>query len=125
MYLSIKILHISCAVISISGFIFRSILIFRASSYTQKRWIKVSPHVIDTVLLGSAVYLAINSQQYPIANTWLTAKIIGLLLYISFGMVVMRFSTNLRYQLFGFAMALLSFTYIVSVALTRDPLPWI
>jgi uncharacterized membrane protein SirB2 len=110
--------------ISICGFIARSILLFTASSYGQRRWIKVAPHLIDTVLLASAVYLAINSQQYPIANHWLTAKIIGLLLYIGFGMIVMRFAANLRQQLFGFAMALLSFTYIVSVALTRNPLPW-
>lgn len=124
MYLSIKMLHISCAVISISGFIFRSMLVINASTYAQNRWIKVSPHIIDTVLLGSAVYLAINSQQYPIANTWLTAKIIGLLLYIGFGMIVMRFGTSLRQQLFGFVMALLSFSYIASVALTRNPIPW-
>lgn len=99
-------------------------LVINASTYAQNRWIKVSPHIIDTVLLGSAVYLAINSQQYPIANTWLTAKIIGLLLYIGFGMIVMRFGTSLRQQLFGFVMALLSFSYIASVALTRNPIPW-
>jgi len=95
-----------------------------SSNYSQQRWLKVVPHIIDTVLLGSAVYLAVQSQQYPITNHWLSAKIIGLLLYIGFGMIVMRFGKTFRQQLFGFFMALLSFTYIVSVALTRNPLPW-
>lgn len=120
-YLSIKLLHISCALISICGFTARSILKLNNSDYLHRRWIKTLPHLNDTILLSCAFYLAIQSRQYPLVDGWLTAKVIGLLLYIGFGMVVMRFGRNRPQQIAGLILAMLSFGYIIAVALTRSP----
>lgn len=124
MYLTIKILHMSCAAISISGFIIRCILKLSGSKYIDKQWLKWVPHVVDTILLTSAVYLALQSQQYPITDSWLTAKIIGLLCYIGFGMIVLRFGKTKKQRFIGFSMAILSFSYIIGVAFTRSPALW-
>jgi len=124
MYLTIKLLHISFAAISISGFILRAALKLRASPTLEQPLMKWGPHLIDSLLLASAAYLAVNSQQYPLTQSWLTAKVIALLLYIGCGLVVLRFAQNNRQRYLAIGLALICFCYIVSTALTRNPWPW-
>ncbi|HMY91216.1 MAG TPA: SirB2 family protein, partial [Nitrosomonas sp.] len=85
------------------------------------RWVKILPHVNDTVLLLSAIMLAITIQQNPLENSWLTAKVIGLLTYILLGMVALRFGKTRRTKITAWIMALMVFGYIVLVALTKNP----
>jgi uncharacterized membrane protein SirB2 len=124
MYSTIKTIHVTCAIISITGFSIRGILKLCESSILNQRWIKISPHVVDTLLLLSAIYLATASHQYPVQHAWLSAKVIALLVYIGMGFVVMRTAKNKTQQVFAFFAALLSAGYIVAVALTRSPLPF-
>ncbi len=123
-YLLIKYLHISCAALSITGFIIRGILQLRGADVIKQRWIKIIPHCIDTVLLASAIFLAISTQQYPISHPWLTAKVTALLVYIGLGMVVIRFGKTPQQRRIAFVLAIACFAYIVAVALTRDAVPW-
>ena len=124
MYQTIKLIHISCAVISLTGFTIRGLLALIESSYLQQRWLKIGPHLVDTLLLGSAIYLALASGQYPLQNDWLTAKLLALLVYIVAGMWVMRFAKTLPQRLLAYTIAIASFSYIVAVALSRNPVPW-
>ena len=119
-----KWLHISCAAISICGFTLRGVLKLRASNALQQRWIKIVPHINDTVLLGCAIYLAVAIRQYPLTDGWLSAKLFALLLYIGLGMVVMRFARSQQQRLIAFVLALISFAYIVAVAFSRSPTPF-
>ena len=48
------------------------------------------PHVVDTVLLASAIALAVMTHQYPLANRWVTAKVAGLLVYIGLGTIALK-----------------------------------
>jgi uncharacterized membrane protein SirB2 len=79
------------------------------------------PHVIDTVLLSSAIMLAILIQQNPLVDSWLTAKVVGLLIYIGLGMVALRFGKTHIVKVSAWIMAQLVFFYIVLVALTKNP----
>ena len=119
-YTLVKILHISCAIISISGFILRSLLKFKQSAYLRQRWVRTLPHIVDTVLLSCAIYLATQIHQSPWSNSWLTAKFLALLLYISMGFVVMRFAKNQQQRAAAFIIALISFSYIIAVAITHS-----
>ena len=65
------------------------------------------------------------TQQYPIEQPWLTAKVIGLLAYIGFGMAAFRFGRSRRMTAVFFVLALCAYAYIVSVALTRHPAAWL
>lgn len=113
----------TCAVISICGFIIRGTLKLQGSAYLSHRWIKTLPHINDTILLGCAVYLTVRIQQFPFGSGWLTAKLLALFFYIAMGMVVMRFAKTQQQRLLAFALALVSFAYIVLVALYKTPLP--
>lgn len=121
-YLTLKYLHVICVVVSGSGFFLRGLWMLSASPRLNLRWVRVVPHVVDTLLLGSAIAMAVISTQYPLAQDWLTAKLIGLLVYILCGMMALRRGKSKTMRGLYFAAALLAFAYIVSVALTRSPL---
>jgi len=122
MYVVIKAVHVSCAVLSIGGFCARGVLSLRGSPLLGARWVRVAPHVVDTALLASALWLAWQSAQYPFAQGWLTAKVLALVAYIVFGSIALRPGRSLRMRSAAFGLALGSVAYIVSVALTRNPL---
>lgn len=124
-YLLLRDLHITCVILSGIGFFLRGMLRLFDSPLVELRWVKIVPHVVDTVLLLSAVSLAVLSQQYPIEQAWLSAKVIGLLSYIGCGMMAFRFSLGRRRMVLFFILALCSYTYIVSVAMTRHPAAWL
>lgn len=111
-------------VTSYALFFLRGIWLMRNSSIMSQRWVKIVPHVTDTVLLVSAIMLSIGIQQYPGVNAWLSAKVIGMVLYIGFGMIALRFGKTMRIKITAWVAAQLVFFYIVAVALTHNPLPF-
>lgn len=123
-YFTLKLVHVSCAALSISLFILRGIWMLRDSAQLRQRWVRIVPHVIDTVLLTSAILLALLSAQYPGVESWLTAKIVALLLYIALGTVAIRRGSTKTVRGVAWLAAIAVFAYIVSVAVSRNPLPF-
>ncbi len=122
-YLAIKHIHMLCAGISISLFIIRGIWMLTDSPMLTRRWVKIAPHVNDTLLLTAAITLAVWSHQYPFVMPWLTAKVLALLAYIGLGTVALKRGRSKPVRAGAFVLALLTFAYIVAVALTRSPTP--
>lgn len=121
-YLALKHLHVTCVVLSGLGFLVRGSLMCRASPWLTQRLTRTLPHIVDSVLLGSAIAMAVISSQYPFAQPWLTAKLGGLLAYIGLGTMALKRGRTLAIRRRFFVLALLSYAYIVGVALTRSPL---
>lgn len=90
-------------------------------SMLMQRWVKVVPHVNDTLLLVSALLLAASMGQYPFVNSWLTAKVLALIVYIGLGTAAFRLSKSPQGFLFWWILAVVVFAYIVSVAFTKNP----
>lgn len=84
--------------------------------------IKVLPHLIDAVLLISAIGLIMIVQQYPFYHHWLTVKVVALLVYIFLGMIAFKWAKTKFTKVLFWALAMMVFGYIVSVALTKTPL---
>ncbi|MCO6427203.1 SirB2 family protein [Nitrosomonas communis] len=120
-YALLKLIHVSAVLLSYLLFLTRGIWMMRASAQLQQRWVKIMPHVIDTVLLASAIMLAVLIQQNPLTDAWLTAKVVGLLVYIGCGMVALRFGKTRTVKVGSWIMAQVVFFYIVLVALTKNP----
>ena len=120
-YTLLKVIHITSAIFSYILFSIRGLWMMQASPRLQLRWVKILPHVIDTILLVSAITLVTMIQQYPGINTWLNAKIGGLLLYIILGMVALRFGKTRKIRTMSWIAAQIVFFYIVLVALTKNP----
>jgi uncharacterized membrane protein SirB2 len=98
------------------------------SPLLRSRPARVLPHVIDTLLLSSAVGMLVIWRVSPLQLDWLSAKIFALLLYIALGMVAFRFGKSMRVKVSAWLLALLAAGYIVSVAYNKSALgflqPW-
>lgn len=124
-YFLLKHIHVTCAVISFALFFLRGIWSFNGSPIMRQRWVKIVPHVVDTLLLVSALALAFTIQQYPFVDAWLTAKFFGLVLYILLGTIALKYGKTKAVRVSAWLAALAVFAYIVLVAKQHDPLPFI
>jgi uncharacterized membrane protein SirB2 len=120
-YLIAKSLHVGAVVLSLTGFAARGALMLAGSRLLEARFVRVAPHVIDTVLLASALWLCWVIGQYPFVQGWLTAKVLGLLAYIVLGSIALRRGRTRGARVAAFVGALAAAGYIVCVALTHDP----
>ncbi|MBK6385790.1 MAG: SirB2 family protein [Rhodoferax sp.] len=124
-YLLVKHLHITCAVLSGSFFLLRGVWMLLESDALQRRWVKVVPHVVDTVLLTTALTMVFWSAQYPLVQPWLTAKVLALLAYIVLGTIALKRGQTKATRTAALVAALAVFAYIVLVALSRQVLPFL
>ena len=120
-FAAIKIIHIISIILSYILFSLRGIWMIQGSPLLKLRWVKILPHVIDTILLVSAIALVAMIQQYPGFHIWISVKIGALLLYILFGMVAFRFGKTQKIKTISWILAQIVFFYIVLVALTKNP----
>ena len=122
MYLALKHLHLTTVVLSFALFTLRGVWMLVDSPWRQRRWTRIVPHVIDTILLASAIGLTIVLEQYPFVHGWLTAKVLGLIAYIILGGIALKYGPTKPVRAVAWVAALAMFGYIVSVALTHTPL---
>ena len=120
-YAAIKAIHVACAILSAAGFAARGVLMLRDSALLASRFVRIAPHIIDTLLLASAVALAWMSAQYPFAQAWLTAKVVALVAYILLGTIALKRGRSKPVRAAAFALALATVLYILAVAYTRNP----
>ena len=120
-YTAIKHLHMGAVALSAIGFTVRGLASLTGAAWVRSRPAKIIPHVVDTVLLLSAISLVWMAGLNPLATPWLLAKIIGLLLYIALGVVAMkpRFTPPLRAS--AWVAALLLLGWMASVAVSKNP----
>ena len=122
-YLLLKTIHIACVVVTFVLFFGRGVLMLAGSPLLKAPFLRIAPHVNDTLLLGSALWMT-ASRHDPFAETWLTAKLVALIVYIGAGMIALSYGRTKRSRFTAWVFALLVFAYIVSVALTRSPVPF-
>lgn len=123
-YAALKLTHVACAVLSYAGFFVRGVWMMRDSRLLERRWVRILPHANDTLLLASAIALAVMSRQYPFVHGWLTAKVLALVLYIVLGMAALRAGRPKPLRIAAWVAAQAVFLYIVWVAMARSPSPW-
>src|SRR5438067_7042670 len=114
-YQSLKHFHMGCAALSGTLFLLRGRWMLRASPMLQQTWVRIAPHVIDTLLLGSAIGLVFWSHQYPGQQSWLSAKLIALVGYIVLGGIALRRGRTKGQRQAAFVAALALFLYIAMV----------
>lgn len=122
-YAALKAIHVGCVIASYALFVLRGVWMMRDSPRLRQRWAKVLPHVVDTALLTSAVLLAYTIRQYPFVAPWVTAKVLALVVYIVLGTIALKRGRTRGVRVAAWIAAQLVFFYIVSVALTKTPLP--
>lgn len=124
LYAALKLVHVTAVVLSGAGFVARHVRSVTGRP-PASGWLAAAPHVVDTVLLASALGLAWVGGFRPFEVPWLEAKLAGLAVYIVAGTIALKRGRTAGARATAFAMALLAYAYIVSVALTKHPQGWL
>ena len=121
----LKLVHVSCVILSFSGFFVRGLWVLLDSHMLQKQWVKILPHIVDSMLLASAVLMLMALHLSVFEHNWLIAKILALLIYIALGMLALNPGRSKVVRGMSWVAGLMVFLYIVSVALTKSPVGFI
>lgn len=124
-YLALKNLHLATLTITLVLFLLRGAWMMADSPRLQVRWVRIVPHVNDTLLLISGIALAVLIQQYPLVHGWLTAKFFALIAYIVLGTLALKRGKTKPQRIAAWFAALLTLGYMVAVALAHDPFPFL
>ncbi len=118
-YAAVKELHVAAVALSWTLFFLRGVWMIADSPRLKARWLRVLPHVNDTILLLAGLYLATFVGLQP----WIVAKLVALVAYILIGMVAITRGRTKPVRIAAWIAAQCVFFYIVAVALRKNPLP--
>lgn len=124
-YFALKHLHILTVAISISLFVLRYVWQYRGSAMMTKRWVRIVPHVNDTLLLASGIALVLITHFYPFTpqGAWLTEKLFGVIIYIALGFIALgRRPRSQQTRWIAFLLGLVVLYIIIRLATTKIPL---
>src|SRR5690606_2743746 len=122
-YLAIKHLHVTAAALSILFFMLRAYWSVTGNSLLQKKFVKIVPHIIDTLLLVASIVLA-TFLGLAAAQPGVLTKIVLLIAYIGVGTIAIKRGKTPRTRAIAAVIAVLIFFYIVGVALKHHPASW-
>lgn len=120
-YATIKLVHLSAVMLSLTGFVVRGAASLAGAGWVGSRAARTLPHVVDTVLLLSALLLAWMLRLTPGDAPWLGAKLVGLVAYVGLGVVALRPGRSLKVRAAAWVAALATAGWMVSVAITKNP----
>lgn len=121
-YILLKHAHMTLAATSISLFLIRGLWMLAGSPMLSRGWVKRTPHLVDTLLLASAIALAWWAGVSPLSSPWLGAKIAALVAYIVLGSIALKYGKTRLSRFVAFIAAIGCFAYIVTTAVTKNPL---
>lgn len=121
-YAEIRLVHIWSVVASGSLFALRGFALNLGAAWPRTAPLRYLSYSIDTVLLTAALMLMTVVQQYPFVHSWLTVKVLLLMVYIGLGIYAFRTRRGLSMRWAAWLAALVVFGFIVTVARAHDPL---
>ncbi|TCJ16502.1 regulator SirB [Parasulfuritortus cantonensis] len=122
-YTLLKLIHVGTVYITFGLFLTRGIWMLLDSPRLQDRWVKVVPHLNDTLLLTAAIGMLVTGGLNPFFHPWLLVKIGGLLLYIYLGTMALKRGRTKLQRAGYFVAALATIGYIIAVAVTKQVIP--
>ncbi|WP_034949172.1 SirB2 family protein [Erwinia oleae] len=124
-YSSVKHLHLLTVTLTAVMFVLRFYWLQRSSAMLQRRWVRIVPHINDTLLLLSGILLVVITHFYPFTpqGVWLTEKLFGVIIYIALGFVVLgRRPRAQKVRWIAFIVAVAVLVLIYKLATTKVPL---
>lgn len=115
-----KHLHLTFVALVFISFVGRIALAQLNPELLKQKWLKIAPHVIDTLLLLSGLTLVFKGNWLAGDFGWIVAKIIVLVAYIGLATIALRREGQQRLQ--AAAGAIICLLYIVGVAVTKNAL---
>ncbi len=118
-YQLIKHIHVITAVLSLVGFVLRGWWMVKESPLLQHKLVRILPHINDTLLLGSAIFLSLMSGLYPFVEGWLGAKVVLLVGYIVAGIFALKRGKTRQTRQLALVIALICISLIFGLAIYK------
>ncbi len=112
--------HMLLAVLTVLGFSLRVYWRYVDSEMMQKKWVKIAPHVVDTMLLIFGVTLVFSYNLSVSENVWIIAKLTAIFCYIGIGFYTFKKATSRASILVGGLAGWLVLAYIFKVAFSKS-----
>ena len=110
------------AVISVFLFSLRFAWLMIDPKKLQQKWVKIAPHIVDTLLLGLGVALAIKLSINPAEQPWLLEKLVAVVAYIFTGYYTLKIASSRFTQIMGYAVGMGWIVLIVYLAIAKTSL---
>lgn len=123
-YLPLKHLHMTFAFLSITLFVLRGARMATGRPAPTARWLRLLPHLVDTLLFGSALALLATLGMNPLAQPWLLAKLGAILAYILLAGALLKRGRTRRLRGASYLLCLGLLAYIVAVAFGKQVWPF-
>src|SRR5262245_20651665 len=89
-YPQVKLVHIIAVFMSGSLFLLRRLALHLGGQWAMAAPLRYLSYTIDTVLLTAALMLATMLHQYPFVQSWLTTKLLLLIVYVVLGTFALK-----------------------------------
>jgi len=122
-YPLLRTLHIATVHLTLILFLLRGFWMLVESPRLDARWVRIVPHVNDSLLLFAAIAMLVVAGLNPLEQPWLLAKIFGLLAYIGLGTLALKRGKSKAIRIKALIAALGMFGYILAVAITKQVIP--
>lgn len=124
MYTGLTHLHTTFATLTILLFLLKGFWMVTGSAMVEKRWARIAPHIVYTLLLVTALAAAWMGWNWPVVpHGWINAKVIGLVGFIVLGIIATKPTRPVGTRVAAYIGALLVYGYILMVALSKQALP--
>ncbi|MEW6992431.1 SirB2 family protein [Colwelliaceae bacterium 6441] len=117
-----KHLHMTLAIISIALFTLRFFWTLTSSAQLSKKWVKIAPHLIDTLLLLLGVGMMMKLALNPFEQLWLGEKLLAVIAYIFTGYYTLKLARNRTMQIIGYLGAMGWVMLVVRLAMSKESL---
>lgn len=122
LYPEIRTVHITAVLTSGALFALRGVGLMFGANWPQFTPVRYLTYTVDTILLIAALMLMTIIHQYPFAHSWLTVKVVLLVVYIVLGAMAFRSGRSALSRFKFWLPALLIYGFIYSVARAHHPL---
>ncbi|MCB1865708.1 MAG: SirB2 family protein [Chromatiales bacterium] len=120
--MDLKLVHAVIAAASVLLFVIRGLYLIASMGRARGFAMRALPPIVDTLLLASGIWLAVKIGFDPARDTWLDAKLAGVVAYIVLGILAFRGRTR-GARVTAFVLALVAVAYVYLTAMHRTPLP--
>jgi uncharacterized membrane protein SirB2 len=120
-YLFLKYLHVICVAASFALFFVRGLWITRAYPPAQETWVRTLPHVVDGLLILSALGMVATASRFD-WGLWMQVKLGLIVMYFALAVMVFRASTRRGFKIAAWAGGLGLFLYVTTVAVLQHPM---
>lgn len=121
-YPQIKQFHIFVALLSGAIFAIRGASLLAGATWPRALPVRWLSYAVDTALLTAALMLLNILPWAMFGNGWLLMKVALVVVYVVLGVWTMRRGRSLRQRAVSYALALLVFAAIYSIARAHHPL---